>query len=167
MTEYTIMVKLSKRLTKMTGWGQASRCMDCGVPFCHWACPVGSKIPEWQDLVFKGNWKGAYEILHSTNSFPEITGRVCPALCEKSCVLSIHNEAVTIRENEASTVEHAFDLGYVQPRIPETRTGKKIAVVGSGPAGLSAADCLNQAGHEVTVFEKNSFCRRVASFRNS
>ncbi|HAH22240.1 MAG TPA: glutamate synthase [Prolixibacteraceae bacterium] len=135
---------------------QAARCMDCGVPFCHWGCPVGSKIPEWQDLVYKGDWKGAYEILHSTNSFPEFTGRVCPAPCEKSCVLAIHSEAVTIRENEASTVEHAFNLGYVNPRIPEVRTGKKVAVVGSGPAGLSAADVLNQAGHEVTVFEKSN-----------
>ncbi len=135
---------------------QAARCMDCGVPFCHWGCPVGSKIPEWQDLVSNGNWKAAYEILHSTNSFPEFTGRVCPAPCEKSCVLAIHNEAVTIRENEASTVEHAFNLGFVQPRIPEVRTGKKVAIVGSGPAGLSAADLLNQAGHEVTVFEKNN-----------
>ncbi len=135
---------------------QAARCMDCGVPFCHWGCPVGSKIPEWQDLVYQGNWKGAYEVLHSTNSFPEFTGRVCPAPCEKSCVLAIHNEAVTIRENEASTVEHAFNLGFVLPRIPEVRTGKKVAIVGSGPAGLSAADLLNQAGHEVTVFEKNS-----------
>jgi glutamate synthase (NADPH/NADH) small chain len=135
---------------------QASRCMDCGVPFCHWGCPVGSKIPEWQDLVYRGNWKGAYDILNSTNSFPEFTGRVCPAPCEKSCVLAIHNEAVTIRENEASTVEHAFNLGFVHPRIPEVRTGKKVAVVGSGPSGLSAADLLNQAGHTVTVFEKNS-----------
>jgi len=135
---------------------QAARCMDCGVPFCHWGCPVGSKIPEWQDLVYKGNWKAAYEVLHSTNSFPEFTGHVCPAPCEKSCVLAIHNEAVTIRENEASTVEHAFNLGFIQPNIQEVRTGKKVAVVGSGPAGLSAADLLNQAGHEVTVFEKNS-----------
>lgn len=135
---------------------QAARCMDCGVPFCHWGCPVGSKIPEWQDLVYKADWKGAYDILHSTNSFPEFTGRVCPAPCEKACVLAIHNEAVTIRENEASTVEHAFNLGFVQPRVPEVRTGKKVAIVGSGPAGLSAADLLNQAGHEVTVFEKNN-----------
>ncbi|MDP3431601.1 MAG: NAD(P)-binding protein, partial [Bacteroidota bacterium] len=135
---------------------QAARCMDCGVPFCHWGCPVGSKIPEWQDLVYKADWKGAYEVLHSSNSFPEFTGRVCPAPCEKACVLAIHDEAVTIRENEASTVEHAFNLGFVQPRIPEVRTGKKVAVVGSGPAGLSAADLLNQAGHEVTVFEKNN-----------
>jgi len=135
---------------------QAARCMDCGVPFCHWGCPVGSKIPEWQDMVYKADWKGAYNILHSSNSFPEFTGRVCPAPCEKACVLAIHNESVTIRENEASTVEHAFKLGFVLPRIPEVRTGKKVAVVGSGPAGLSAADLLNQAGHEVTVFEKNA-----------
>ncbi|HZL09057.1 MAG TPA: glutamate synthase subunit beta [Prolixibacteraceae bacterium] len=134
---------------------QAARCMDCGIPFCHWGCPVGSKIPEWQDLIYKKDWKAAYEVLHSSNSFPEFTGRVCPAPCEKACVLAIHDEAVTIRENEASTVEHAFNLGFVLPRIPEVRTGKKIAVVGSGPAGLSAADILNQAGHEVTVFEKN------------
>jgi glutamate synthase (NADPH/NADH) small chain len=135
---------------------QAARCMDCGIPFCHWGCPVGSKIPEWQDLIYKADWKAAYEVLHSTNSFPEVTGRVCPAPCEKACVLAIHDEAVTIRENEASTVEHAFNLGFVQPRIPEVRTGKKVAVIGSGPAGLSAADLLNQSGHEVTVFEKNS-----------
>lgn len=134
---------------------QASRCMDCGIPFCHWACPVGSKIPEWQDAVYKGEWKLASDILHSTNSFPEFTGRICPSPCEKSCVLAIHEEAVTIRENEASIVEKAFDSGYVTPRIPEKRTGKKVAVVGSGPAGLSSADLLNQAGHEVTVFEKD------------
>lgn len=134
---------------------QASRCMDCGIPFCHWACPVGSKIPEWQDAIYKQNWKLASDILHSTNSFPEFTGRVCPAPCEKSCVLAIHHEAVTIRENEASTVERAFENGYIAPRIPKVRTGKKVAVIGSGPAGLSAADMLNQAGHTVTVFEKD------------
>ena len=134
---------------------QASRCMDCGVPFCHWACPVGSKIPEWQDALYKGDYELASVILHSTNSFPEFTGRVCPAPCEKSCVLAIHEEAVTIRENEASTVERAFELGFIKPRIPVRRTGKKVAVIGSGPAGLSAADLLNQAGHWVTVFEKD------------
>jgi len=134
---------------------QASRCMDCGVPFCHWACPVTSKIPEWQDAIYLGSWEEAYDILTSTNSFPEFTGRVCPAPCEKSCVLAIHEESVTIRENEASVVEQAFNRGYVQPRVPEFRSGKKIAVIGSGPAGLSAADVLNQAGHSVTVFEQD------------
>ncbi|MDR1861371.1 MAG: glutamate synthase subunit beta [Bacteroidales bacterium] len=134
---------------------QASRCMDCGVPFCHWGCPVGSKIPEWQDALYRKYDREAYEILHSTNSFPEITGRICPALCEKSCVLGIHNEAVTIRENEAAVVEHAFANGYITPNPPQKRTGKKVAVIGSGPAGLSAADVLNRLGHSVTVFEKN------------
>jgi len=134
---------------------QASRCMDCGIPFCHWGCPVGSKIPEWQDAIFRGRKDEAYFILHSTNSFPEITGRVCPAPCEKSCVLAIHEEAVTIRENECATVEQAFDAGIVVPNPPKIRTGKKVAVIGSGPAGLSAADLLNRAGHWVTVFEKN------------
>jgi glutamate synthase (NADPH/NADH) small chain len=134
---------------------QASRCMDCGIPFCHWGCPVGSKIPEWQDALYRGRKDEAYFILHSTNSFPEITGRICPAPCEKSCVLAIHEEAVTIRENECATVEQAFEAGIVVPNPPKTRTGKKVAVVGSGPAGLSAADLLNRAGHLVTVFEKN------------
>ncbi len=134
---------------------QASRCMDCGIPFCHWGCPVGSKIPEWQDALYRKNDREAYEILHSTNSFPEITGRICPAPCEKSCVLAIHNEPVTIRENECATVERAFSNGYIIPNPPVIRTGKKVAVIGSGPAGLSAADLLNRAGHTVTVFEKN------------
>jgi glutamate synthase (NADPH) small chain len=132
---------------------QASRCMDCGVPFCHWACTVCSKIPEWQDALYRGNYKEAYEVLTSTNSFPEFTGRICPALCEKSCVLNIHDEPVTIRENECSIIEKAFALGLVVPRIPLKRTGKKVAVIGSGPSGLSAADILNQYGHAVTVFE--------------
>lgn len=134
---------------------QASRCMDCGIPFCHWGCPVGSKIPEWQDAIYRGRKDEAYYILHSTNSFPEITGRICPAPCEKSCVLAIHEEAVTIRENECSVVEQAFEAGIVKANPPQVRTGKKVAVVGSGPAGLSAADLLNRAGHTVTVFEKN------------
>ncbi|MBE6341765.1 MAG: glutamate synthase subunit beta [Bacteroidales bacterium] len=135
---------------------QASRCMDCGVPFCHWACPLGNKTPEWQDAAFRGNWEEAYNILHSTSNFPEFTGRICPALCEKSCVLAIHNQAVTIRENECSVAEHAFNLGIVKPHIPAARSGKKVAVVGSGPSGLAAADILNQAGHTVTVFEKSN-----------
>ena len=134
---------------------QASRCMDCGIPFCHWGCPVESKIPEWQDAIYRGNKEEAYYILHSTNSFPEITGRVCPAPCEKSCVLAIHEEAVTIRENEASTVEQAFESGIIKPNPPLKRTNKTVAIVGSGPAGLSAADLLNRAGHKVVVFEKN------------
>ncbi|MBN2638711.1 MAG: glutamate synthase subunit beta [Bacteroidales bacterium] len=134
---------------------QASRCMDCGIPFCHWACPVGSVIPEWQDALYRGKTDEAYSILNSTNSFPEITGRVCPAPCEKSCVLGINDDPVTIRENECATVENAFASGIVRTRIPENRTSKKVAIIGSGPAGLSAADLLNQAGHEVHVFEKN------------
>ncbi len=134
---------------------QASRCMDCGIPFCQWGCPVGSKIPEWQDAIFRGRKDEAYFILHSTNSFPEVTGRICPAPCEKSCVLAIHDGAVTIRENECATVEQAFEAGIIKANPPKTRTGKKVAVIGSGPAGLSAADLLNRAGHLVTVFEKN------------
>ena len=134
---------------------QASRCMDCGIPFCHWGCPVGSKIPEWQDAIYRGRVEEAYYILQSTNSFPEITGRICPAPCEKSCVLAIHDEAVTIRENECATVEQAFAAGFVKANPPKIRTGKKVAIIGSGPAGLSAADLLNRAGHWVTVFEKN------------
>jgi len=134
---------------------QASRCMDCGVAFCHWGCPVGSKIPEWQDAVYKGNWEEAYQILTSTNFMPEITGRICPAPCEKSCVLAINKEAVTIRENECSVVENAFDRGFVSPKPPKKRSGKTVAIIGSGPAGLSAADLLNKAGHKVTVFEQD------------
>jgi len=134
---------------------QASRCMDCGIPFCHSSCPVESNIPEWQDAVYRGKWEEAYDLLSATNSFPEFTGRVCPAPCEKSCVLAIHEEAVTIRENECSIVEKAFDMGHVVEQIPSRRTGKKIAIIGSGPAGLSTADLLNKAGHSVTVFEQD------------
>ncbi len=134
---------------------QASRCMSCGVPFCNWACPLGNLNPEWQDELFKGNLEKANEILHSTNNFPEFTGRICPALCEKSCVLAQAGEAVTCRENECSVVERAFERGIIQPRPPKTRTGKKVAVIGGGPAGLACADLLNKWGHTVTVFEKN------------
>lgn len=132
---------------------QASRCMDCGVPFCHWGCPVANIMPEWQDMIFRKDWKTAYEILKQTNNFPEFTGRVCPAPCEASCVLSINDEPVTIRQNELAVIEKAFELGYVKPEPPLVRTGKKVAVVGSGPAGLACADMLNREGHTVTVFE--------------
>jgi len=134
---------------------QASRCMECGVPFCHWACPLGNKQPEWQDLVYKGRWKEAYLVLEETCDFPEFTGRVCPALCEKSCVLKLSADApVTIRENEAAIIEAAFREGYIQPVHP-VRNGKKVAVIGSGPAGLAAANQLNRKGYTVTVFEKD------------
>ena len=134
---------------------QASRCMDCGVPFCHWACPLGNKAPEWNDALSKGEWEQAYRLLASTNPFPEFTGRICPALCEKACVLNRFNhEPTTNREDEAAIVEAAFREGYVQPRVP-VRNGKRVAVVGAGPAGLAAADVLNQQGYAVTVFEKN------------
>lgn len=133
---------------------QASRCMDCGVPFCHWACPVGNKQPEWQEAVYKGKWKEAYDILSSTCDFPEFTGRVCPALCEKSCVLKLScNEPVTIRENEAAIVEVAFKEGYIQPCKPNYN-GQTVAVVGAGPAGLTIANQLNRRGYQVTVFDK-------------
>lgn len=136
---------------------QASRCMDCGVPFCHWACPLGNRPPEFQDAIYKGEWKMAYEILTATNDFPEFTGRICPALCEKSCVLKLSmNAPVTIREDECSVIEAAFREGYVQPRKFE-RNGKKVAVIGSGPAGLAAANQLNHRGYEVAVYEKDEY----------
>ncbi len=133
---------------------QASRCMDCGVPFCHWACPLGNKQPEWQDALSKGKWEEAYKILSATNDFPEFTGRICPALCEKSCVLKLSCDSpVTIRENEAAIIEGAFREGYIKIHTPE-RNGKKVAVVGAGPAGLAAANQLNQKGYTVTVIDK-------------
>jgi glutamate synthase (NADPH/NADH) small chain len=132
---------------------QASRCMDCGVPFCHWACPVANIMPEWQDRLFRNDWAGAWAVLESTNPFPEFTGRVCPALCEASCVLGANDEPVTIRQNELAVIEKAFAAGIVVPRPPRRRNGKKVAVVGAGPAGLSAAYYLNRAGFAVTVYE--------------
>lgn len=134
---------------------QASRCMECGVPFCHWSCPLGNKQPEWQDRLYKNDIKGAYDLLTATDDFPEFTGRVCPALCEKGCVLNKQHEPVTIRENECAIVERAFLEGIVTPRIPARRTGKRVAVIGSGPAGLACANRLNRKGHSVTVFEKS------------
>ena len=134
---------------------QASRCMDCGIPFCHWGCPLGNKMPEWQDYIYKGDWKLAAEVLMQTNDFPEFTGRICPAPCEKSCVLSIHYSPVTIRENEASALEHAYKEGYIEPEQPKKRTGKKVAIIGSGPSGLTVANQLNKKGHQITVFEKH------------
>lgn len=134
---------------------QASRCMECGVPFCHWSCPLGNRQPEWQDRLYKNDIKGAYELLTMTDDFPEFTGRVCPALCEKGCVLNKQHEPVTIRENEAAIVERAFSEGYVIARPPKKRTKYRVAVVGSGPAGLACANQLNRRGHNVTVFEKN------------
>ena len=134
---------------------QASRCMDCGVPFCHWACPLGNKDPEWNDALYHGEWETAYKLLKKTNPFPEFTGRICPALCEKACVLyHTTGEAVTNRENECAIAERAFLEGYVTIEYPK-RNGLRVAVIGSGPAGLAAAQALNYMGYEVTVFEKN------------
>ena len=135
---------------------QASRCMDCGVPFCHWACPLGNKAPEWNDALYKGDWELAYRLITSTNPFPEFTGRICPALCEKACVLNRFNhEPTTNREDECAIIEAAFREGFIQPRTDIVRNGKKVAVIGAGPAGLAAANDLNLMGYSVTVFEKN------------
>ena len=134
---------------------QAARCMDCGVPFCHSGCPLGNVIPEFNDAVYRKNWQEAYDILSSTNNFPEFTGRICPAPCESACVLGINQPAITIEEIERHIIEIAFEKGLVKPIIPHVRTGKKIAVIGSGPAGMAAAAQLNYAGHSVTVFERD------------
>jgi glutamate synthase (NADPH/NADH) small chain len=133
---------------------QAARCMDCGIPFCHTGCPVNNIIPDWNDLAYRDEWKEAIRVLHSTNNFPEFTGRICPAPCEAACVLGINEPPVTIKLIEKAIVEHAWKKGWIKPEPPETRTGKRVAVVGSGPAGLAAAQQLNRAGHLVTVFEK-------------
>jgi glutamate synthase (NADPH/NADH) small chain len=133
---------------------QGARCMDCGIPFCHQGCPLGNVIPDWNDLVYRNRWRAAIERLHATNNFPEFTGRLCPAPCEGSCVLSINDDPVTIKSIEVSIVERAFAEGWIQAKPPAVRTGRRVAVVGSGPAGLAAADQLNRAGHTVTVFER-------------
>ena len=133
---------------------QGARCMDCGIPFCHQGCPLGNLIPDWNDLVYRDRWQAAIERLHATNNFPEFTGKLCPAPCEGACVLGINDYPVTIKSIEASIIDRAWDEGWVVPTPPATRTWKKIAIIGSGPAGLAAADQLNHAGHSVTVFEK-------------
>jgi glutamate synthase (NADPH/NADH) small chain len=134
---------------------QAARCMDCGVPFCHTGCPLTNIIPDWNDLVYRGKWREAVRQLHATNNFPEFTGRICPAPCEASCVLGINEPPVTIKQIERTIVDRAFDEGFIRPEPAETRSGKRVAIVGSGPAGLAAAQQLARAGHVVTVFEKN------------
>ena len=136
---------------------QGARCMNCGVPFCHSGCPLGNLIPDWNDLVYRGQWEEAIAALLSTNNFPEFTGRICPAPCEASCTLAINQDAVAIEHIERAIADHAFDEGWMQPRPPQTRTGKRVAVVGSGPAGLAAAAQLNSAGHFVTVLERDEY----------
>ena len=134
---------------------QAGRCMDCGIPFCNNGCPLGNLIPDWNDLVYRGHWRDAIERLHATNNFPEFTGRLCPAPCESACVLGINQDPVTIKQVEVEIIDHAWNEGWVQPFIASTKTGKRIAVVGSGPAGLAAAQQLTRAGHEVVVLERS------------
>jgi len=134
---------------------QASRCMDCGVPFCHSGCPLGNLIPDWNDLVYRGRWKEAIDALHATNNFPEFTGKLCPAPCEDACVLNINDDPVTIKQVEVSIIERAWKEGWVLAEPPAIRTGKRVAIIGSGPAGLACAQQLNRAGHTVTVLEKD------------
>ena len=133
---------------------QGARCMDCGIPFCHQGCPVNNIIPEWNDLVYHGDWKTALEVLHSTNNFPEVTGRICPAPCQESCTLNLQDQPVTIKTIECAIVDKGWEEGWIKPLIPEHRTGKRVAVVGSGPAGLACAQQLARAGHDVVVYEK-------------
>ena len=133
---------------------QGARCMDCGVPFCQTGCPVNNLIPDWNDLVYRGRWKEAVRQLHATNNFPEFTGRICPAPCEASCVLGINQPPVTIKQNEKNIIERGFQEGWIRPEPPKIRSGKKVAVVGSGPAGLAAAQQLCRAGYAVVVYEK-------------
>ncbi|MCZ6711530.1 MAG: NAD(P)-binding protein, partial [Gammaproteobacteria bacterium] len=135
---------------------QGARCMDCGVPFCQSddGCPIHNLIPEWNDLVYRGQWREALDRLHKTNNFPEFTGRVCPAPCEGACVLEITDPAVTIKNIEMAIIDHGFEEGWVKPCPPASRTGKRVAIIGSGPTGLAAADQLNKAGHTVTVYER-------------
>ena len=133
---------------------QGARCMDCGIPFCHKGCPLGNIIPDWNDLVYRGRWHDAIDRLHSTNNFPEFTGRICPAPCEEACVLNINNDPVTIKNIERNIIDRAFAAGIVHPLLPERHSGKSVAVVGSGPAGMACAQQLARAGHAVTLFER-------------
>ena len=134
---------------------QASRCMDCGIPFCNDGCPLGNLIPDWNDLVYRDHWHAAIERLHATNNFPEFTGRLCPAPCEAACVLGINSDPVTIKQVEVSIIDRAWDEGWVTPVRPTAQTGRRVAVIGSGPAGLAAAQQLTRAGHAVTVYERD------------
>src|SRR5258706_2870959 len=134
---------------------QASRCMECGIPFCHTGCPVNNQIPDWNDLVYRNKWREALDTLHSTNNFPDFTGRICPAPCEEACTLNINDQSVTIKTIECAIIDKGFSEGWVQPLVPKTRTGKRVAVVGSGPAGMACAQQLARAGHLVTLYEKS------------
>ena len=134
---------------------QASRCMDCGIPFCHQGCPLGNLIPDWNDLVYHDQWQDAIKRLHATNNFPEFTGTLCPAPCEGACVLGINEDPVTIKAVELSIIDKAWENGWIKPEIPEKKTGKKVGVIGSGPAGMAAAQQLARAGHDVTLFERD------------
>ncbi len=148
--------ELYKPMTEEYLMQQSARCMDCGVPFCHFSCPLGNLCPEWNDFVHKGEWKEALDILHATNNFPEFTGRVCPAICEGGCVLGINAKPVTIKNIELGIGEKGWEQGWIKPEPPRVRTGKKVAIIGSGPAGLAAAQQLNRFGHNVTVYERDN-----------
>ena len=145
--------EVENRLTQERSQEQGSRCMDCGVPFCHSACPLGNVIPDWNDLIFRGQWEKAVEVLEASNNFPEFTGRICPALCEAACVVGIEDDPVAVRQNEISIIEWGFEHGVIKPFIPKHKTGRRVAVVGSGPAGLACSQQLVRAGHEVVLFE--------------
>ena len=141
-------------LTDLEVSEQGARCMDCGIPFCHQGCPVNNIIPDWNDLAYRGDWRSAIAVLHSTNNFPEITGRICPAPCEAACTLNIDDRPVAIKTIECAIIDKAWEQGWVKPQVPARRTGKRVAVVGSGPAGLACAQQLARAGHNVSVYEK-------------